>query len=128
MPALVINAPTIEAVVRNARDFDTVLKLKVGEAYCFTSREADEIRPGWPVIVLDRTKHRRAEGKLIRLEPVSGPIGARPCSTGRTRYDVRLEGLIEVDADALLPPLSSTPKRNKDGSLRLNRSGVAILR
>lgn len=126
MPALVINAPTLQAALRGARDFDTVLKLRVGEAYCFTSSEAQEIRPGWNVIVLDKTKRRRADGKLVRLEPVAH---GGPCSSGKAPYDVYLDDhLEEVDFDAPLPPLSLTPKRIRDGSLRLNRSGIAILR
>ena len=125
MPTLVIDAPTMEVVLREAQDFDAVLQLNVGEAYCFTSREADEIRPGRQVIVLDKTKHRRADGTLKGLESVEH---ARACSKGRSRYDVHLDGLVEVDFDAPLPPLSLKPKRCKDGSLYLNRCGVALLR
>jgi hypothetical protein len=126
MPVLVLNAPTMQAVLRQARDFDTVLKLQVGEAYCFTDGEARAIRRGWDVIVLDKTRRRRADGKVIGLDAVGNNP---PCASGRARYDVRLEGLDEVDDyDAPLPPLVVAPKRCKDGSLCLNRGGVAILR
>jgi hypothetical protein len=125
VPVLVLNAPTMQVVMKQARDFDTVLKLHVGEAYCFTENEAGSVRRGWDVIVLDKTRWRRADGKVIGLERVGN---TPPCAAGRTRYDVRLEGLLEVAFDAPLPQLVVTPKRCIDGSLYLNRGGVAILR
>ena len=81
---------------------------------------------GWDVIVLDKDRHRRADGKLKCLEPVESNFA---CSRGKTRYDVHLDDqLTEVDPDKPLPPHSVTPKRCKEGTLYLNRSGVAILR
>src|SRR5438128_2423564 len=119
MPALVLNAPTMQVVLRDARDFDTVMKLKVGEAYCFTDDEARSIHSGWDVIVLDKTRRRRADGKVVRVVRAVGNYS--PCASGRTRYDVQLEGLKQVAYGAPLPSLVVRPKLCKDGSVFLNR-------
>jgi hypothetical protein len=131
VPALVLEASPEEVVLRNARDFDTVLKLGIGEAYCLTDRELDQIRPGWYVIVLDRTNRRRADGRLVRIASARPEVikVARPCARGRARYDVHCQDLTEVEFDAALPPLSDAPKRRKkDGALQVQRSAVQILR
>ncbi len=123
MPILVIGVPLSKA----PPGLDTVLKSKMGLAYCLTSNEVDEIRPGWHVIVLDKDTHRRADGTLLRLEPVA-PDPRFPCARGRTRYNVYMnDELARVSYEVPLPTLSFPPKLKRDGSPWLNHAGVAVL-
>ena len=126
MPTLVIHAPTSK--VPPGRDFDTVIKLEIGQAYGFTPTEVDHIRPGWNVIVLNRETRprKRADGKLRSLKWVATDPKFPPAH-GCSRYDVYMDHLTRVAYDAPLPPLSVPPKLNKDRSPSLNKSGIAIL-
>ena len=95
-PTLVINAPWQKVQEENKRSFDD---------YAIPSALYAQLSPGCRVVLLCKDKERRAEGTLASLDPKS------KTNSGMQRYDVHINGLIEV-----------TYKSEK-----LLRTGVAVL-
>jgi hypothetical protein len=120
MSTLVIGVPQRRA----PPDFDTVLKAKKRLGYDLTTKETDEIRPGWHVIVIDKDTRRRADGTLRCLESVP-PDPDYPSAPGRTRFHVHMEDLACVP---YAPFPAHQSKVCKDGSPWLNHAGMEILR
>ena len=71
MPSLVINAPENQVKSNNKKSFEDTLKSGKGEGYVIYKSILSQIQPGCTVILLCKDNKRRAEGKLIKLEPVT---------------------------------------------------------
>lgn len=112
MPALAIHAPDREADGGDKKSFEDTLRTGIGKAYALNKRVLHEISPGCVVILLCKDRKRRAEGRLLRIEPTME--GGRPSFTGNhiARYDVHVEGFEQVDYK----------------TEALNRNGVAVVR
>jgi hypothetical protein len=106
MAILVINAPRWRVRQENARSFEEILHLGIGEGYAIYNNIFDQLSPGCGVVVLDKKQNLRAEGQLIRLVPTTRT------NNGIQRYDVYIQNLTEV-----------VPYRPE----RLNRCGVAVI-
>jgi hypothetical protein len=105
MAILVINAPRWRVGQENARSFEEILRLGIGEGYAIYNNIFDQLFPGCGVVVLDKDRNLRAEGQLTRLVPTNRT------NNGIQRYDVYIRNLIEV------------PYRAEC----LNRCGVAVI-
>src|SRR5215207_9900369 len=106
MPTLVISAPSWR---KDAKPFGEVFRSLLGEGYALAKTELAAISPGCPLILLDKDKKRRAEGRVAQLQPTGIFTGGH-----MQRYNVHLAHLSEV-------PYGDS------SSIRLNRRGVAIV-
>jgi len=102
---LVINAPRWRVRQENARSFEEILHLGIGEGYAIYENIFDQLYPGCGVVVLDKDREQRAEGQLIELVPTTRT------NKGIQRYDVRIRNLTKV----LYRPE------------RINRCGVSVI-
>ena len=105
MVTLVLNAPTSRERANGAKSFDGILATGVGPGYAIASTLVGRLTPGCSVVVLNKERHCRAEGTLVRLEP------KERTASGMQRYDVWIRDL----------------RRTAYHPEALNRCGVAVL-
>jgi hypothetical protein len=105
MTTLVINAPKAKAEQEGKRSFVDTLASGVGDGYAIWRSLFAQLSPGCRVVLLCKDAEKRAEGRLVKLEP-NGKT-----DSGVQRYDVYMASLREVEYK----------------SERLNRNGVAII-
>ncbi len=91
MATLVLNAPTWREQDEGAKSFEGILATGVGSGYAIASTLAGKLKPGSPVVLLNKDRRLRAEGTLVRLEP-KGRTGS-----GMQRYDVWIRDLQQTD-------------------------------
>lgn len=103
MPTLVINAPSYQS---GKRSFDRTIKSGVGEDYALNSKILPSAQNSTKVIVLDKTKKRKAVGEITALRKTGRSTGNRI-----PRFDVLMKNLKEC---------TYAPES-------LNRNGVAII-
>jgi hypothetical protein len=104
MPTLVIHAPK-DKVPEGAKSFEKTFKEGLGEGYAIARRLVDQVHRGCTVVLLDKVQKKRAEGRLIKLDP------GEKTPQGIQRYDVYFKGQQIVDYKAE----------------KLNRFGVALI-
>jgi hypothetical protein len=106
MSTLVIHAPRQKVQPGGYwKSFERIFELSVGFGYAIASTLFAQLNPGDGVVLLDKDKRLRAEGKLVKLEP-AGKAG-----NGVARYDVHIGNLKMV------------PYKPES----LNRNGVAVI-
>lgn len=106
MPTLVISAPKERVGVGPTyKSFGDTYASGIGRDYAIVSRLAEQITPGWRVVLLSKDEHKRAEGQLVQL------VEATKAGNGIQRYDVHIRNLKMV------------PYVPED----LNRNGVAVI-
>ena len=112
MPSLVIHTPEYQLVREDAKSFEDTFDTGVGKAYALNSTIYRQIYPGCRVVLLCKDRRRRrAEGKLVRLEPAIKDGRRWVTKNGIQRYDVYVENFEMV------------PYRPE----ALNRNGVAVV-
>jgi hypothetical protein len=111
VPSLVIHAPEYQLGREDTKSFKDTFDTGVGKAYALNRTIYYQIHPGCRVVLLCKDRRRRAEGKLVKLEPAIK--NGRRCVTknGIQRYDVYVENFEMV-------PYSPEA---------LNRNGVAVI-
>jgi len=88
--SLVIHAPEWKVQREGARSFEGVFASGIGDGYAIPQRLALMLYVGCDVVLLNKDKQKRAEGKLRELVPTS------KTKTGMQRYDVHIENLVSV--------------------------------
>lgn len=87
MTTLVIHAPSGKARQEGKKSFDDTFKEGVGDRYAIDLKSYGLLYPGCDVVLLDKDKRQRAEGRLLKLVEVS------KTEAGMQRYDVYIENL-----------------------------------
>jgi hypothetical protein len=91
MKTLVLHAPSWRENEEGAKSFPEMLRTCRGDGYAIASTLYSQIRPGCPVVVLNKERRLRAVGTLIKLE-AAGKTGS-----GMQRYNVYIQNLVPVD-------------------------------
>lgn len=105
MTTLVIHAPTAKARKEGKRSFEETVKAQIGDGYAIAKKLVSQLSSGNKVVVLDKWKDARAEGKLVQL------VKKEKAGNGIQRYDVHIRDLKIV------------PYKPES----LNRNGIAII-
>ena len=87
MPTLVLNVPTWREEQDGARSFESTMATGIGEGFAIASTLVGHVRPGIPVIVLNKQRGLRAEGFVVRLQPTV------KTGSGMQRYNVWMRDL-----------------------------------
>ena len=104
MLSLIINAPRLQEIERDAQSFEKTFSTGIGKNFAVNSNLFQHIHPGCKVVLLSKDRKLRAEGELIRL------VATYKSKNGIQRYDVHVRGFVKVEYR----------------SERLNRNGVAL--
>jgi hypothetical protein len=91
MATLVINVPFEKTTSENKRSFERTIETGIGDEYAIPSAQVSKLASGSRVIVLDKSRCKRAEGTLVEL------ISKSKTNSGMQRYDVRIKDLLAVD-------------------------------
>jgi hypothetical protein len=87
---LVIHTPKWRVRAERVKSFDQTLSTGIGDGYAIPRAWAEQCQPGCKVVVLSKDEKKRAEGRLVRLVPVS------KADNGLQRYDVHICDLVTV--------------------------------
>ena len=90
MATLVLNAPTWRENEDGAKSFESMLASGVGAGYAIAASLVTLVSRGCTVVILNKEKGLRAEGTLVRLQPVG------KTRSGMRRYDVHMQDLRQV--------------------------------
>ncbi len=90
MTTLVIHTPRWRVTAERVKSFDQTLTTRIGDGYAIPRAWADQCQPGCKVVVLSKDERKRAEGTLVKLDPVS------QADNGMQRYDVHIRDLVMV--------------------------------
>lgn len=90
MTILVINAPRQMVRAQRKKSFAKTFSSRIGKGYAIWSRWFARCYPGCKVVLLSKDERKRAEGKLVKLVPVS------KARNGIQRYDVYIRNLTKV--------------------------------
>jgi len=82
--ALVISAPKAQTA-SDSPPFEQIFASCLGPTYAISSSDWQKLKPGCPVIILDKFSEKRAEAVLKELVPAGNT------ATGMQRYDVLFE-------------------------------------
>jgi hypothetical protein len=104
MSTLILHAPT-RGTLEHKRSFQNTFACGVGDEYAIPQNLVTKLSTGCKVVLLDKDEERRAEGRLVKLEPAS------KANNGIQRYNVYISDLEMV------------PYRPE----RLQRTGVAVI-
>jgi hypothetical protein len=88
MTTLVIHAPSGKARQEGKRSFDETLQDGIGDGYAIDSKRYHLVYPGCRVVLLDKDKRQRAEGRLVKLEETE------KTGSGMQRYNVHFENMV----------------------------------
>lgn len=105
MTSLVLHAPSGKARQEGKKSFDETVQDSVGDGYAIGLKSYRKIDPGCRVVVLDKDTRRRAEGRLVKLEPTERT------GSGMQRYNVHISDLTIV------------PYKSES----LTRTGIAVI-
>ena len=91
MSTLVIHAPKGKEIHESKRSFENTIKTGIGDSYAIPQKHYSKIHPECKVIVLDKDRKLRAEGKLEKL------VRSGKANNGIIRYDVYIKELCIVE-------------------------------
>ncbi len=84
MLSLIINAPRLQEIERDAQSFEKTFSTGIGKNFAVNSNLFQHIHPGCKVVLLSKDRKLRAEGELIRL------VATYKSKNGIQRYVVQL--------------------------------------
>jgi hypothetical protein len=115
MPVLVIHMPDNQVIENDKKSFDDAFADGIGYGFALNKKilaQVFPVEPGYRVVMLCKSRQRRAEGDLVRLEPAFKHKGVEWWTDNHIRrYHVHMKNLKIVEYK----------------SEKLNKNGVAVI-